>query len=128
MRRRRQPTAWDHNALGAHFYQVGAYDLAMTELREATRLLPDHPSFQYNLACVYHVLHREAEAIAALRQALALDPSHIKARLLLGQLLVAQGDAGAARVELEAVLASSSECSEAAKAREEFRKLKSPQG
>lgn len=125
MTRKRRPTAWDHNALGTHFFQVGAYDLAMVELRQATRLLPCHPSFQYNLACVCHALHREGEAIAALRQALALDPAHAKARLLLGRLLAAQGEAGAARAEMEMVLALQPEGPEADRACEELGRLKS---
>jgi len=125
MRRRRRPTAWDHSAIGIHLYRVGAYDLAVAELREATRLLPFHPTFHYNLACAYHACYREQEAIAALRQTLALDAAHIKAHLLLGQLLVVQGEVDAAQVELEAVLALQLEGPEAEKVREELRRLKS---
>lgn len=126
MGRRRRPTAWDHNALGAYLCRVGAYDLAVAELHEATRLLPFHPTFHYNLACAYHACHLEQEAIAALRQTLALDAAHIKAHLLLGQLLAARGEADTAQMEFEAVLALQPEGPEVEKAREELRRLRSP--
>jgi tetratricopeptide (TPR) repeat protein len=128
MARKRRPTAWDHNALGAHFFRIGAYDLAAAEFREATRLLPFSPISYFNLACAYHARHRDEEAIAALRQTLVLDAAHMKAGLLLAELLAARGETDAARVELEAVLASSSEGPETAEARKELRKLKSPRG
>jgi tetratricopeptide (TPR) repeat protein len=123
VRRGRRPTAGDHSALGRHLYQIGAYDLAIAELREATRLLPGHPTLQYNLACAYAACRREEEAIAVLRQAISLDAGHIKAHLLLGQLLAARGQAGAARMEFDAVLALHPECPETEKARGELTRL-----
>lgn len=81
--------------------------------------------FQYNLACVYHAVHREAEAIATLWRVLALDAAHTKARLLLGQILAAAGDADAARRALETILSLKPESPEAQRAREELRRLRS---
>jgi len=126
VRRRRRPTAWDHSALGTHLYRIGAYDLAITELQEATRLLPGYPALHYNLACAYAACRREEEAIAVLRQALSLDAGHLKARLLLGQLLATQGELDAARMEFEAILALHPEGPEAEKAREELTRLGAP--
>ncbi|MDY0060893.1 MAG: tetratricopeptide repeat protein [Myxococcota bacterium] len=48
-----------------------------------------------------------AEAIAALRQALALDPERAPARALLAQLLLAQGDAAGTEAELSQASARS---------------------
>jgi len=103
--RGRRPTPWEHSTLGAHLYRIGAYDLAVSELRKAARLLPDRPTAYYNLACAYAACRREEEAIAVLRQAISLDAGHTKAHLLLGQLLTARGEHSAARLEFEAVLA-----------------------
>lgn len=109
--------------MGRHLYQIGAYDLAIAELREATQLLPFHPTLHYNLACAYAACRQEQEAIAALRQALSLDSGHTKAHLLLGQLLAAQGKLDTARMGFEAILALHPEGREAEKAREELTRL-----
>lgn len=123
---KRRPTARDHNALGAHFFRIGVYDLAVAEFRKAARLLPSSPVSYFNLACAYHACHREEEAIGALRRAISLDAGHTKARLLLGQLLRARGDIGAARAEFEAVLALQPDSSEVGHAQKELASLEAP--
>lgn len=123
---KRRPTARDHNALGAHFFRIGVYDLAVAEFWEAARLLPSSPVSHINLACAYHACHREEEAIAALRRAISLDAGHTGAHLLLGQCLAVQGEFDAARAAFEAVVALQPDSSEAGHAREELTRLGAP--
>lgn len=126
MKRRRRPTVGDHSALGAHFYRIGAYDLAVTEFREAARLLPDAPTPHYNLACACAASHREEEAIAELRRTLVLDPGHLKARLLLGHLAGGREESGAVRAELGIVPAVQAGGHERENTRAELREVTFP--
>jgi Flp pilus assembly protein TadD len=73
-------------------------DLAGAEakLREALSLRQDIPDFFGNLGLVLRMANRHDEAIAAYRQALAIDPSHAISHNNLGLSLQARGDAAGA--------------------------------
>jgi Flp pilus assembly protein TadD len=55
-------------------------------LQEATRLAPESAEAQSLLGVAYHASGRRAQARAALRRALALDPGDAEAQRLLRQL------------------------------------------
>lgn len=69
----------------------GAYDLAISELKKAKRLVPFSPVIHYNLGAAYFGKKELDQALSALKAALDLDPQHLKAHLLLGFVLEAQG-------------------------------------
>jgi predicted Zn-dependent protease len=63
--------------------------------------LPKWADARYSLASVYARIDRVDEAVAELRAALALEPRHFRANLLLGRILTLQGQAAAALPHLQ---------------------------
>lgn len=88
---RRRPTFSDHNTMGVYLNSRGAYDLALSELKKARRMAPMSPVVHYNLGAAYFGKKELDQALSAVKAALELDPQYIKARLLLGFILGAQG-------------------------------------
>src|SRR5688572_20152337 len=64
--------------------QTKRHDIAVQCLQAAVRLAPDSAKVQYNLGLSLQHLGRNAEAIAAYKRAIELDPSHVKAYSNLG--------------------------------------------
>ena len=66
--------------------------------------MPEWADARYSLGSVYARIDRVPEAIAELRAALALDPRHFRANLLLGRILTLRGEAAAAIPYLKAAV------------------------
>lgn len=69
----------------------GAYDLAISELKKARRLVPFSPVIHYNLGAAYFMKRDFDRSLSALKAALDLEPEYVRARLLLGFILEAKG-------------------------------------
>ena len=63
-----------HAAYGLAALKTGQYAEAVRELETTLRLQANLPAAHYNLACAYAHLGRRAEAVTALRQAIAAKP------------------------------------------------------
>ena len=63
-----------HAAYGLAALKTGQYAAAVRELETTLRLQANLPAAHYNLACAYAHLGRRAEAVRALRQAVAIKP------------------------------------------------------
>ncbi|HDQ72078.1 MAG TPA: tetratricopeptide repeat protein [Chloroflexi bacterium] len=75
-----------HGLLGDCFLQQARYDEALDHLARASSLAPDDVSRLLPLARAYAQASRYHDAIAAYRQALALDPGNAQARQGLAEL------------------------------------------
>jgi tetratricopeptide (TPR) repeat protein len=73
-------------------------------LAPACTAYPHHPKLMSNLGLAHLMLDRPQEAVACLERAVALAPYDVEIRLTLAQFLLAAGDAGRARGELETAL------------------------
>jgi predicted TPR repeat methyltransferase len=71
-----------HNNLGNTQARLGNVDLAIKHLQEAVRIRPEFAEAWVNLGEQLYVAKRDAEAIAALDRALALDPANAGLRHL----------------------------------------------
>ncbi len=85
-----------HNTLGSILIDAGDLDGAITALQCARALRPDLAVAHYNLGLALTRCMRIAEAEIALRQAVALAPMHVEARVLLADALKAKGQVVAA--------------------------------
>ncbi|HKI84569.1 MAG TPA: protein kinase [Candidatus Krumholzibacteria bacterium] len=78
---------------------LGRLDDAIALDEEAVRLDPINTAWLFNLAAAKHWAGHEDEAIALFRTVLSLSPGFGGAHLLLGEALLAKGDAEAALAE-----------------------------
>ena len=121
--RPRQPTVYDLNALGVHFYAVGAYDLAIVQLEEAARLAPEVACIHFNLGGAYYGKERTAEAEREFRQTLEIEPGHARAHWFRGLCLEKLDRMDEALEEFQWVLGHSAGTREARSAREEIQAI-----
>jgi tetratricopeptide (TPR) repeat protein len=121
--RPRQPTVYDLNALGVHFYAVGAYDLAIVQLEEAARLAPEIACIRFNLGGAYYSTERTADAEREFWQALDLDPGYMRAHWFRGLCLEKLNRLDEALEEFQWVLRHSAGTREARSAREEIQAI-----
>ncbi len=93
--------------LGRSLSVLGLFDQALPHLEHAARLRADADAY-CELAVVYRRLGELERAVEAFRQALAVDPSHLRTLLGYGQTLTArgQGEDGAALLERHRQLAA----------------------
>lgn len=80
--------------------QAAASERRMSYFRELMTLEPEDADLRYEYAMA---VRDEAERRAALETALAIDPEHLDARFVLGQLDVGRGDADAGLRAMRAV-------------------------
>jgi tetratricopeptide (TPR) repeat protein len=117
-------TVWDYNEMGVFFYSRGAYDLAISEFRQAlaASLIP-HAAIHVNLgaALLGRGLHAEAET--SLRRGLALDPHSVRGHMTLGRLLSRLGRLPEALEAFERARALAGDSRDAVRAAEEIRHL-----
>jgi tetratricopeptide (TPR) repeat protein len=78
--------------LGAVFYQKGLYDKAVQFLGRARGLAPDDARVWYALGLAQEARRDPGAAIAAYRQAAAIDPGFADAKKTLADLLAAMGE------------------------------------
>jgi tetratricopeptide (TPR) repeat protein len=121
--RPKRPTIHDFNALGVHFYSVGAYDLAIAQLESARTLAPDVANIHFNLGGAYYGKGCVADAEREFRRALELEPEHVKAHWFRGLCLEGLGRFSEALEEFEWVLRHSTGTREARSAREEIQAI-----
>jgi tetratricopeptide (TPR) repeat protein len=95
-------TFWNYNEMGVYFYNRGAYDLAIAELRRAVgaALIPMAVPY-VNLGAAYLAKKMYHEAEACLRKALTIKPDNQKGHGLLGRVLLATGATSEALKEFE---------------------------
>ena len=102
---RSQPDAHAaHYNLGNHYLNLSQPDAALTEFAIATKLESNFVPPLVNTALIYARQNRNAEAEAALRKAIALDPASAEINFNLGLLLAEKGDTKAAEVCLRTTL------------------------
>jgi tetratricopeptide (TPR) repeat protein len=118
--RRKRPTVRDWNALGVHFYSVGAYDLAIYQLERAVSLAPEVASIHFNLAGAYYGKGCVVDAERELHLALELDPEHARSHWFRGLCLEKMGRLNEALREFAWVREHSSGTREARSAGEEI--------
>ncbi len=91
-----KPDAWFN--LGIAEEQQGRHQAAIDALEHVLRLEPaPRPDVLARLAGLLATTGRETDARRRVDQALEIDPEHPETRYVLGMLLLAAGDAGAAR-------------------------------
>jgi tetratricopeptide (TPR) repeat protein len=92
MKRRTRALASEHNQLGVTFYQNGAIDLALDQLKRATKRAPWVASYWLNLGVT--LLDKDAleDAESALKRAIELYPQGQSAHFHLAQLHVKRCD------------------------------------
>jgi tetratricopeptide (TPR) repeat protein len=78
--------------LGAALVALGRFEEGMEQYREAIRLEPGNPSYEFNLGLAFYKAVRPADAIPAFRRVLGIDPAHRPALLLLADCLSQTGD------------------------------------
>ena len=118
--KRKRPTVHDLNTLGVHFYSVEAYDLAIVQLEQAVALAPESAGIHFNLGGAYYGKSRVADAEREFRQALALDPDHVRAHWFRGLCLERLGQLDAALEEFTCVRRYSTDTREGRSAGEEI--------
>ena len=82
----------------------GRFDEAAGIYRELLKAVPDEPGLLMNLGMALAMAGREAEAIAPLERAVALNPKLVAAHLFLGSSYLAQGEATKAVASLRRVV------------------------
>ena len=86
--------------------QAGQFEDAARMYRDLLQAVPDDPGLLMNLGMALAMGGREADAIAPLQKAVALNPKLIPAQLFLGSSYLARGEAGNAIAPLERVVAA----------------------
>jgi tetratricopeptide (TPR) repeat protein len=81
--------------------KASEFDLAISELQEANRILPWDATTHSNLAYALGAKGQSEAAAAEARKALQLDPSRLKTRFVLGQVLLQMGQREEAKFHLE---------------------------
>jgi tetratricopeptide (TPR) repeat protein len=77
--------------LGGIYLNEGSYDKAERCYKKIISLAKDHPTANYNIACVLHKLDRLYEAEEYYKKTLLINPNHIDALHNLGDLYSALG-------------------------------------
>ncbi|MEW5801851.1 MAG: tetratricopeptide repeat protein [bacterium] len=92
-----------HNQLGLIYYQKGSYDLALAEFRLALTWA-GYPEIHYNLSLTYDKMGKKDEAMAAVEQALQLDPNYLDAHNQAGNLFLNGANFDKAAAHFEAAI------------------------
>jgi tetratricopeptide (TPR) repeat protein len=83
--------AYAHGILGSAYVKAGQLDIAIYELREASRLMPGYQVFHSNLAAAHLLNQQPQEAEREARRALRLEWNSPQAHYILGMALITQG-------------------------------------
>jgi predicted Zn-dependent protease len=90
----------------ARAMEEGRFDEAANTYRDLLRAMPDEPGLLMNLGMALAMGGHEAEALAPLQRALALNPGLLPARLFLGSSYLALGQPEKAIAPLQRVVAA----------------------
>jgi arylsulfatase A-like enzyme/Flp pilus assembly protein TadD len=85
-----------HYELGSALYDSGDAKAAAAQFAIVAAKMPDWADARYSLGSVDARIDRVDDAIAELRAAIALEPRHFRANLLLGRILTLRGDKASA--------------------------------
>jgi choline-sulfatase len=85
-----------HYELGVALFETGDLKTAAGHFEIVASRMPHWADAQYSQASVHARIDRVPDAVRELRAALAIEPRHFRANLLLGRILTLQGDAGSA--------------------------------
>jgi arylsulfatase A-like enzyme/uncharacterized protein HemY len=102
-----------HYELALALYETGDLKTAASHFQIVASRMPKWADARYSLASVDARIDKIDEATTELRAALALEPRHFRANLLLGRILTLQGQAGAAVEYLRTATAVQSSSAEA---------------
>ncbi len=94
------------------FYNLGMayaeyledYDKALDVFKEAERIDPKNDEIHYSLGLIHWFKEEEGEAVAELLRTVNLNPRHMEAHALLGEIYSQRGQYDFARAEWEMVL------------------------
>jgi choline-sulfatase len=85
-----------HYELASALYETGDLTTAAAHFAIVASRMPNWADARYSLGSVYARIDRVPDATSELKAALALEPRHFRANLLLGRILTLQGQAAAA--------------------------------
>jgi choline-sulfatase len=102
-----------HYEMGIALFETGDLKTSAGHFDIVVSKMPKFADAHFSLASVYARIERVADAVRELGEALALDPAHYRANLLLGRILSLQGQAAAAVTHLEKAAASPAASAEA---------------
>jgi len=94
-----------HYELGIALYETGDLKTAAGHFEIVTTRMPNWADARYSFASVCARIDRVPDAVRELRAAIALEPKHFRANLLLGRILTLQGDAEHALPYLQTAVA-----------------------
>lgn len=72
-----------HFKIGLIYYQMGELEKAFVEMKQASKLNPQHPGYHYNLGLVLSEMRRLDEAVSEWQNVLELEPNNEKALMLI---------------------------------------------
>jgi choline-sulfatase len=102
-----------HYEMGVALFETGDLKTAAGHFEIVVAKMPKFADAHFSLASIYARIDRVGDGLRELREALALDPAHYRANLLLGRILFLQGSAAAGVPYLEKAAASPSASGEA---------------
>lgn len=94
-----------HDLIGRALLLTGDLSAALPEFDQATRLRPDFEPHLYDYALALAQLNRTEEALAKAATAVQLEPKHVEAHLLLGDLLAGRHQLAGAAAEYQQAIA-----------------------
>ena len=108
----------------AYSEYLGDYDKALEVFKQAERMDPKNNEIHYALGLAYWFKEAESEAVAELLKTINLNPRHIEAHALLGEIYFQRGQYDFAKAEWEMVLEIDPNNEMAKKRLEEIRGLR----
>jgi tetratricopeptide (TPR) repeat protein len=102
-----------HYEMGIALFETGDWKTAAGHFEIVVSKMPKFADARFSLGSIYARIDRVDDALRELGEALALDPAHYRANLLLGRIRFLQGRAAAALPYLEKAASSPSASGEA---------------
>ena len=93
-----------YNLGRAYSEYLGDYDKALEILKQAESMDPENDEIHYAMGLAYWFKEAESEAVAEFLETVNLNPRHIEAHSLLGEIYLQRGQYDFARAEWERVL------------------------
>jgi len=74
----------DHAERAQHFFQIGDFEKALAEIKQALATNPDQSEWHMGMGLTLEEMHRYGDAIVSFKQALKISPDDFNALLHLG--------------------------------------------